>query len=185
MRHNIYILLLFLFQVTIGLSQEINSKKDTTNNLRKDILFFEFGNVTLASINYERHFFHKDNSFFSFRVGLTPYVWWGSKEGDINVPLAINYSYGKRKFKPEIELGTFNIIFLKSSSEMRYLNKSNFYPPRQIKTNFNALIGFNWHITDALLLKLGVTLFVYKVINENKYIGLFPVPALSIGYCFK
>lgn len=92
------ILVLFILTTSIFFGQDVYIKKRS--------LFFELaGSGGLGSFNYEKHFFKKKNTEFTWRAGLSIAPIDKNNGAGIVFPLMINSLMGKNSHKLELGLG--------------------------------------------------------------------------------
>ncbi len=109
MRTTIIILLVLLSNLTFAQdSLSFNKKYMAKNNLSIDLT----GVGLLYSVNYERNFSIKDNSFHTLRAGISYIGSLGIDYASIYLPVSYFYSIGKKKSKFLVGLGlTFFIDY--------------------------------------------------------------------------
>ncbi len=97
MKHSLFILLLLLHTlITSGQSYSIKTKS----------IFFEIaGSGGLGSINFEKHFYKKNKTEFTWRAGLSLAPIDRNNGTGIVFPLMINTLIGKKSNKLEFGLG--------------------------------------------------------------------------------
>ncbi|UCH14728.1 MAG: hypothetical protein JSV22_01895 [Bacteroidales bacterium] len=164
----------FIVILSIMISHETLSQKDSTHFTR-NLIYLEVAGVGgYGSVNYERVIYSKKYLMLAMRFGMSSYHikdYTNKFNPDILIPLSINGFYGKNH-KIELDVGqTFaNIV---------HADLSGFKPERITNFHTNFSVGYRYQKnTGGIVFRCAYNL----IIEFNRYFRHWA--GISFGYSF-